>query len=167
MQIKDFFLNILNESSPLFIGEFERLKLKEIEMVEELKKRPEFERIQCPYFSNTTFKLKKNYLDLLLFKVKRSTDNSIHTFINKQTEKLNKVIKDNPVRTISLLGSGIDYIELHIIFRNDKELKIRTQLVEIVEKKKTIQRYPTTFHDVKINEEIFKTKSHEWLVRNF
>jgi hypothetical protein len=167
MNIKDFFLSILSESSPLFMGEFERLKLKEMKLVEELKGRPEFERIQCPYFSNTNFKLKKNYLDLLLFKVKRSTDNSIHTFINKQTEKLNKVIKDNHIKNITLLGSGIDHVEIAIIFSNNKELKVRTQLVEVIEKKKVIQRYPTTFHDIKINDEIFKTKSHEWLVKNF
>lgn len=167
MQIKDFFLSIINEKSPLFIGEYHRLYQVELDIVKQLKNKPDFEKMHSPYFDSNTFKLKRNYMDLLTFKVKRSTENSIHTFINKQTEKLNRVIKDNRIKNITMIGSETDHISLHIIFINDKELKIKTQLVEVVEKKKTIQRYPTTFHDIKIGPDFFKTKSQDWLIKNF
>lgn len=100
-------------------------------------------------------------------------DSVIEAFQQKNISKLYAIIdqkKNMSSSRIQSLGSGRGYIEGSMIFTFDdgSQFNVHNQIVTVWGRGSPFNRFPTTFHDVKMPDGTFyKMRSEEWMIENF
>lgn len=161
-----FFLKLFNSRSIMYKAEYARIYAIELEKIEKIKENEAAHQFEKDLYFDMFGKIKKDYLELVESNVHRQVKRNFAVFIDKQVAKLNKILKDLPVDRISVVGRELDCVELKLTFFNSKNcFSVRNKYVYVSDKR--IIKYPTTFHDIKIGEDVLKSKSYDWMIENF
>lgn len=172
--IREFFNKILNNKSQLYLAELQKFKDFELKEIEKQKSTLDTDPFvvlrgtKSSYFDFGT--LRKDYIAILENKSKMVVRNLMDNFKDKQVAKLNEVVKNHEIEKIKLIGQDLTSLKIRITFKNKNEFTVVNQVVTVyadVGLGKTFNRFPTTFHDIKIGDKIHKARSHSWMVENF
>jgi hypothetical protein len=173
--IREFFNKILNSKSQIYLSELDKFKKFELEEIERQKKTLESDPFvvlrgtKSSYFDFGT--LRKDYIAILDNKAKLIVSNLMENFKDKQVAKLNEVVKNHEIEKIKLIGQDLNSLKIKITFKNKNEFTVVNQVVtvynELENQGRSFTRFPTTFHDIKLGDKFYKTKSHAWLVDSF
>lgn len=100
------------------------------------------------------------------------TENTIETFVQKNTEKMATILHDRQdcdqfIPKLSF-RQGIIEGDIQVKCQNGDEFRVNNQLVFVPEGEKIAHyRFPTTFHDVKLQQKVEKMVSEEWMNKLF
>lgn len=150
----------------MYKAEYARIHSEELEKIEQIKNNEGSNQFEKDLYFDMFSNLKKDHMELVESNVRRKVKRNFTIFIEKQVSKLNRILKNLQLDRIVVIGKKIDSVELKFTFVNSNNyFSVRNKYVYVSEKK--IIKYPTTFHDIRIGDDILKSKSYDWMIENF